>query len=218
MFCIAMLLTVFPANVSCVANAVLLTGGGSMSTPSPKPKSVIALKVFELDAIVNPQPALLVQFPAVKLAARAIVTSGLPSPVTSPLIVTPPPVSAGSCERSVNVAPANDGAKSMTYVPGLAFVASIASRNEIPSGPGSATKALTLDVSPLTTSCVDDTTIVTALAAVDATGVKADETTRPRTATTPMVTALVTLENGVAMVSLNSYPLLRDRDLVDDDH
>ena len=97
MFCISVLLTVFPLNVSCVARAELLIGNGSILTPTPKPESVIPFTVLELDAIVSPQPELLGQSPlAVNVAEFFRVTSGLPSPLMSPLIVTPPPLSGGS--------------------------------------------------------------------------------------------------------------------------
>src|SRR5439155_11186149 len=69
-----------------------------------------------------------------------------------PSIVTPPPVSGGrSSTRTIDLrrsAPANP----IVHVPGSLFVASIASRNEIPSGPGFATSASTLDVSPFSLS------------------------------------------------------------------
>src|SRR5579872_3442384 len=136
-----------------------------MPTPIQKPTSVRACSRLPLDAIDSPQPLDAAQYPPANPAASPMVTSGLPSPLMSPSIVTPPPASDGNCELSAIVDPWSLLAKAIVYVPGSLLVASIASRNEIPSGPGSAVSATGLDTFPLTASEVVVTVITEAAGA-----------------------------------------------------
>src|SRR5438132_1456830 len=74
----------------------------------------------------------------------------------SPLMVTLPPFKGlsppdGGVSTTI-VEPFSAGANWMFHVPGLLFVALIASSIEIPSGPGLAVSAFTDDVSPFTTT------------------------------------------------------------------
>src|SRR3990170_2970830 len=109
-----------------------------------------------------------------------IAMSGLSSPSMSPSMVTRPLASISdprfgctlSGARSVIVLPASAGAKRMVYMPGSLFVASTASRSEIPSGPGFASSSATVTMSPFTPSAAVVTTISTAV------GAAADGTTR----------------------------------------
>ena len=69
------------------------------------------------------------------------------------------------------VAPLSDGANRIVRVPGSLFVAVIDSRSETPSGPGFASRAATLEVSPFVAS----ETVVTTMSDADrAAGAAAD--------------------------------------------
>ncbi len=105
----------------------------------------------------------------------------------------------------------------MTYVPGLLLVATIASRSEIPSGPGFAIRALTLDVSPLATSCDEVTAIVTTSAAFDIEGTKTANATREQRTANPigerlLLTLLSSLRPNIVSERTTSSPpsLLRN--------
>jgi hypothetical protein len=76
-----------------------------------------------------------------------------------PSIVTPPPVSAGRSDCSPIARPRSAGAKRIVFEPGSLFVASIASRSETPSGPGSAISPATVATSPFVASELVPTTM-----------------------------------------------------------
>ena len=87
-----------------------------------------------------------------------IVMFGSPALVFRPAIVMPDRVMGGSRDVRPMVLPASAGANLMVCGPAALFAAVIASRSEMPSGPGLALSACGLAVLPLTTSLTFDTT------------------------------------------------------------